>query len=157
MNRAPSARNAGTNSHSGSGRNGALAYRARAGNNQASSGSRGQGNFGRATNPINGNFSLNTNPAANGTLGNNGTSSSAIRPLGSNFFGSVSGNSGYGYGNSGNGYGNSGYGNGYGGGGYGYGGGGGYGGYGYGNSGYVSVYLPGFGWVWVPIRAIRGL
>jgi len=71
------------------------------------------------------------------------------------------GGSGYGgYGNSygGNGYG--GYGNGYGG--YGY-GGYGYGGYGYGNrgygnglGGYVRVYIPGLGWVLVPIQALRG-
>jgi hypothetical protein len=83
--------------------------------------------------------------------------STAIRPLGSNFFGSGNGNSVYGNGNSGYGFGNSGYGYGNGGNGYGYGGGGYGGGYGNGNSGYVSVYLPGFGWVLVPIRAIRGL
>jgi len=48
------------------------------------------------------------------------------------------------------------YGNGYGNRGYGYGNGGyGFGGYGYRSPGYVMVYLPGVGWVLVPIRAIR--
>ena len=108
-----------------------------------------------ATNPINGNFSLNTSPFGNGSALGSGYGTQAIRPLGSNFFGSGVGNSRYGYGNSGYGFGNSGYG--YGGNGYGY-GGGGYGGSGYGNgnSVYVSVYLPGVGWVLVPIWAIRG-
>ena len=60
-----------------------------------------------ATNPINGNFSLNTSPAGNGTR----SVAEAVPghpTLGSNFFGSGRGNSGYGYGNSGYGYGNSG-------------------------------------------------
>jgi hypothetical protein len=100
------------------------------------------GNPGRATNPINGNFSLNTGTTGNGTVPNTGTTSPAIRALGSNFFGSGNGNFGYGYGNSGYGYGN---------------GGSGFGSYGYGNSRYVMVYLPGVGWVMVPIRAIRVL
>jgi hypothetical protein len=67
---------------------------------------------------------------------------SGIRTVGSNLFGRRgNGSYGYGYGNGGYGYGNRGYGYG--------------GGYGYRNSGYVRAYIPGDGWVLVPIRAIR--
>jgi len=61
---------------------------------------------------------------------------------------------GFNYGNGYGGYGNSygGYGNGYGGYGYGY----GNRGYGNGLAGYVRVYIPGLGWVLVPIQALRG-
>ena len=61
------------------------------------------------------------------------------------------GNGAYGYGNGGYGYGHRGYS--YGNGGYGYGYGSGR--YGYRNSNLVEVYLPGVGWVLVPIQAIR--
>jgi hypothetical protein len=59
-------------------------------------------------------------------------------------------NRSYGF-NSGNGYGG-GYGNGYGG----YGNGYGHRGYGNGSARYVMVYIPGWGWVLVPIQALRG-
>ncbi len=127
---------------------GALTYRSQPINNQASSRSRGQGNLGGATNPITGTFSLNTGPVGNANVAGGGSVSPGIRTFGSNFFGSANGNSGFGYGNSGYGYGNAGYGYGN--------GGSGFGRYGNGNSGYVMVYLPGVGWVMVPIRAIRG-
>jgi len=100
-----------------------------------------------ANNANNGLTGLNS--AANGNMGSRG-----YNFWGSNFLGSGYGNRGlgYGYGNSGYGYGNGGYG--YGNRGYGY----GNGGYGYGNGGpYVMVYLPGVGWVLVPLRAIRGM
>jgi hypothetical protein len=75
--------------------------------------------------------------AMTGVLG-----STRIRNFGSNYFGTAGyRGSGYGYGNAGYGFGN---------GGYGYGGG-----YGYRNSRYVRAYIPGVGWVLVPIRAIR--
>jgi hypothetical protein len=65
-----------------------------------------------------------------------------IRTVGSNFLGrGAYRHSRYGYGNGGYGYGNRGY---------------GYrGGHGYRHSRYVSAYVPGMGWVLVPIRAIR--
>ena len=165
MNRGALSRRGGVNANVSRSTTGALANRARPGNNQGLTGSRAHGTLGRAgntingnlalntnragaTNPINGNFSLNTSPVGNGSAVGNGYGTQAIRPLGSNFFGSGLGNSSYGYGNSGYGYGGNGYG--FGGGGY------GGGGFGNGNSVYVSVYLPGVGWVLVPIWAIRG-
>jgi hypothetical protein len=60
---------------------------------------------------------------------------SGIRTVGSNLFGRRGyGSYGYGYGNGGYGYG---------------------GGHRYRHSGYVKAYIPGDGWVLVPIRAIR--
>jgi hypothetical protein len=156
MNRGVTSRLGGANAKSSRGRIGALAYGSRPNNNQGSSRSRGQRNLGGATNPINGRSSLNTNIAGTGNVGpmtnpinrsfslntgNGGSVSPAIRPLGSNFFGSGNANSSYGYGNSGYGYGN---------------GGGGYGMNGNRYPGFVMVYLPGIGWALVPIQALRG-
>jgi hypothetical protein len=74
-----------------------------------------------------------TGTAASGRFG-----LSSIRALGSSLFGSGAyRSSGYGYGNGGYGYGNRGY------------------GYGHRHSGYVRAFVPGDGWVLVPIRAIR--
>ena len=155
MNRGVASRLARTNTNSSRGRSGALTYRSHPNNNEISSRSRGQGNLGGATNPINGNFSLNTSTArATGTAVASGIRIAGHPHFGSNFFGSTNGNLGYGLGNSG--FGNSGYGYGNGGNGYGIGG-----------AGlrvesemaipsYVMVYLPGVGWAMVPIRAIRG-
>ncbi len=96
-------------------------------------GPRAFNNKGRRNSSINENLSLN-NGGAGGGFGLSG-----IRNFGSNVFGSGGyGNSGYGYGN--RGYGNRGY---------------GYGGYGNRNSRYVMAYIPGVGWVMIPIRAIR--
>jgi hypothetical protein len=93
-------------------------------------------NIGGTNNSIGGNSSLN-----NGAIGTGGLGSAGIRNFNSNFFGlGGNGNSGYGYGNGGYGYGNRGY---------------GYGGYGYPNSRYVMAFVPGVGWVRVPIWAIR--
>jgi hypothetical protein len=79
------------------------------------------------------------NTLNNGMPGNGAFGSQGLGNFGPSFLGS-GGYYGNGYGNRGYGYGNGGY---------------GYGGYGYRNPGYVMVYLPGVGWVLVPIRAIR--
>ena len=164
MNRGTSSRHVSTKTSSSRSRSGALTSRSQPTKNGVSSRSRGQGNQGGPTTPINGNFSLNsgtvgranqgaattpingtfslnTSTVDNGTVANRGFATPAIRALGSNFFGTGYGNFGFGYGNSGYGYGN---------------GGSGFGAFGNGNSPYVMVYLPGVGWVMVPIRAIRG-
>jgi hypothetical protein len=93
-------------------------------------------NSGGMNNSVSGNLTLNK-----GGRGGRGFGSRGIRNFGSNLFGV-------------GGYGNLAYGNGYGG--YGYGNRGyGSGGYGYRNSMYVRAYIPGIGWVMVPLRAIR--
>ena len=86
-----------------------------------------------ATNAQNGLIGLSSS-----VVGNPG--SHGYNYWGSSFLGSGYGNRGFGYGNNGYGYGNSGY-----------------GGYGNGNGPLVMVYLPGVGWVLVPLRAIRGM
>jgi hypothetical protein len=103
------------------------------------------------------NGGLNTNNGlglgSNGGLGL-GLGNTGVSGRRSSILGSTYGNGGLGYGNGGYGYGSGG--NGYGNGGYGYGGSGygnGYGGYG--NGRYVMAYVPGIGWVLVPIRALR--
>jgi hypothetical protein len=142
MNRGTSSRHVSTKTSSSRSRSGALASRSQPTKTGVSSRSRGQGNQRGPTTPINGTFSLNTSTVGKGTVANGRSATPAIRALGSNFFGTGYGNFGYGYGNSGAGYGY---------------GGSGFGAFGNGNSPYVMVYLPGVGWVMVPIRAIRGL
>ena len=133
MNRLGSTPRAMSSSNQRLARNGALSSRSNLNNSQALSRASTPNNVGRTNNPLNGNLTLN-----NGAVGGGGLGSPGIRTFGSNFFGAGI------YGNSANGYGN---------GGYGYGNGGG--GYGYRNSRYVMAYIPGVGWVLVPIRAIR--
>ena len=109
----------------------------------------------------------NANPGNSVTTARNATNASTgLSTLGNglsngsrnfNFWGSNFLNSGFGnrgFGNTGYGYGNSGYGyGGYGNGGYGY----GNGMYGGNNGIYVMAYIPGFGWVLVPLRAVMGM
>ena len=76
-----------------------------------------------------------------GAVGTGSLGSAGARTFNSNFFGVGSNaNSGYGYGNGRYGYGSRGY---------------GYGGCGYSNSRYVKAFVPGVGWVRVPVWAIR--
>jgi hypothetical protein len=95
-----------------------------------------------------------------GVAQNFGANSNRFRNNFNNLNNSVSGS--FGFNNGANGFGGRGYrginswgsnsfGLGYGGGGYGY----GNRGYGYGNGRYVMAYVPGIGWVMVPLRAIR--
>jgi hypothetical protein len=88
------------------------------------------------------------NPAINRNLAYN-TTNFVRTGASNNYLGPIISGGGYGYGNRGYGYG-------YGNRGYGY----GYGnrGYGYGNINpqYTLVYMPGFGWVLVPIQYFRG-
>jgi hypothetical protein len=95
------------------------------------------------------NSRLNSN-STQGFSGVNGpnNSVSSNRNVNRSYGFNSSGGFGGGYG----GYGYGGYGNGYGGYGYGY----GNRGYGNGLAGYVRVYIPGLGWVLVPIQALRG-
>ena len=140
MNRGAANRVARANIGRSFGRNSAWANRATLNNGRSLSRSMARSQVGAIGNSVNGNLSLNGGTSRFGGSG--------IRTHGSNFFGSNYansryGNGGYGYGNGGYGYGNGGY---------------GYGGYGYANgyrnSNLVRVYLPGFGWVLVPRRAI---
>ena len=124
-------------SRSASGNGGRLSGRA-FNNNRLLSPTTARNNLGVVGNSINRNLSLN---GANRRIGYGGFGSPRVGTFGSSFFGSNYGNGyGYRYGNGGYGYGN---------------GLSGYGGYGYRNSNLVQVYLPGVGWVLVPIRAIR--
>jgi len=161
-NRLSSTQFARSNPNTSLGTNGTVNSRTNLTNNQASSKPRTHNHAAATLNPITGNLSLNSGTAGSGTtgtvgsgttstvgsgttgtVGSGGSGSTAIRTFGTSFFGSNL--YGSGYGGSGYGYGGGGYGNG---GGYGYGNGG--------NSGYVMVYVPGFGWVLAPIRALRG-
>jgi hypothetical protein len=127
-------RGAGTAGPSGLNRGNGMA-----GNGQALARSNRNGNNLQNTNPSGdqGNLTFNRNYG----LLNGGGLGYGYGGFGSGGYG----NGGYGYGNgNGNVYGN------------GYGGGYGYGGNGYGRGGQlVPVYIPGFGWVYVPMRVLR--
>jgi hypothetical protein len=106
---------------------------------------RGSTQFTRSNHDVNNGMALsrarpfgNIGGTNNSISGNSLLNSGAVGTggLGSAGFG----NSGYGYGNGGYGYGNRGN---------------SYGGYGYPNSRYVMAFVPGVGWVRVPIWAIR--